>query len=154
VVLVVASSRGPVWLTVLGCLGAVIAVGAGVFVAGAFLTSRVVATTDGLAVRDRWRRATWRWDEIKGFTVRESTPGELRTSPALLLSWQPFPGQSTPVVELTDGSSAPLWVLSSTIRGHGFSMDGATPAEIRAGLLARYQGAVSGRPPTYVPPTP
>jgi len=78
----------------------------------------------------------------------------LRTSPALLLSWQPFPGQSTPVVELTDGSSAPLWVLSSTIRGHGFSMDGATPAEIRAGILARYLGAVSGRPPTYVPPPP
>jgi hypothetical protein len=148
------SWRGPVWLRVLGCLFAITVVGAGVAVAGAFVMSRVVANTKGLVVRDRWRRVAWRWDEIDSVTVADATPGRVRTSPALLLSWQPLPGQSTPVVRLVDGRSEPLWVLSSTKRGPGFSMSGATPAEIRAGILARYQSAVVGHPPTYVPPPP
>jgi hypothetical protein len=154
VFVVVISWRGPTWLTVLGCLVAVTVVGAGLAVAGAFVTSRVVANTEGLSVRDRWRKVSWRWDEIDSFTVSDSTSPRIRTSPALLLSWQPLPGQSTPVVRLVDGTSEPLWVLSSTKRGQGFSMAGATPAEIRAGILARYQGAVVGHPPTYEPPPP
>ena len=116
-----------------------------------FMRSRVTASASGLTVRDRWRRRSWSWDEIERVGVDDAWPASLRGSPAFLLTWRMWPGESTPVLSLRDRSIAHLWILSSPRRDGSFSLGLPTPAEIHAGILARYHGLATSQPPTYVP---
>jgi hypothetical protein len=128
-----------------------LAVAAGYLIIG-MLRSRVLANPTGLSVRDRWRTKEWTWVEVDGFGVEEqrATKGGLVS----LLAWDPLEIVCTPVMTVQGRSLVRLWFLASETRERGLTLGGATAAEVRAGILARYHAAATSGTPTYVPAPP
>lgn len=114
--------------------------------------SRVVADATGLSQANGRHVSRWPWSEVMGFEVADDVPSSVRVSPASLsASWRPRTGDSTPIVRLRNGTIARLTVLTSTRRADGFTLGGASPAEVHAAMLARYHAAITDGTPTFTP---
>jgi len=118
---------------------------------------RVTANTSGVEIHGLVRKRMIEWTEISGVglqTTRSSRARKLLGGPprsASDLFLGSGLGKDAPVIELRNGTHVSLATIGSLSRADGFTGDEPSPAEIKAGLLARYHAAVSGASPTYVP---
>lgn len=114
----------------------------------------VTARPDGMAVQGRVRRRTVAWAEVADIDLDEITVRPVDRKQGLrgaLLDLKLYgaTGTAVPVVRLDDGSELRLWGLGTNTGPLSVLPEGPSPVEVKATLLARYQGLVTGREPTY-----
>ena len=114
----------------------------------------VTARPDGLTVQGRVRSRTVDWAQVACVALDEMTVRPVAKKQGLRgalldLKLYSVSGTAVPVVGLEDGSELRLWGLVTNTGPLSLLPDGPTPVEVKATLLARYHGLVTGREPTY-----
>lgn len=125
------------------------AVVAGGLLAQAFaaLRSGVVATPDGLAVRDHWHWRSLCWDHIVDVQALDTSHERWAgfVGPGVGgLRMRPVAAHSLGVAVTADGTVVALPSFYAAARGEGLSMGGPTPTELKVAALRRYREDIVG----------
>jgi hypothetical protein len=136
---------------------------AGVLVAAGFVVqavglwrSGVVASPEGLAVRDRWRWRRLGWNEVVDVQAFDTAPerwGAYFAGDAAGVRMRPVASMSLGVAVLSNGVAVALPSCYSAAKGEGLSMGGPTPTELKVAALRRYREQAIGPWPDPQPPT-
>lgn len=113
----------------------------------AALRSGVVATPDGLAVRDHWRWRSLSWDHIVDVQALDTSHERWAgfVGPGVGGLWmRPVAAHSLGVAVTADGTVVALPSFYAAARGEGLSMGGPTPTELKVAALRRYREDLVG----------
>ena len=111
------------------------------------LRTVVVATPEGLRVRDLWRTRTWRWDQILDVRAVETPPERWNTfiGPGFArLQRHPVAAYSLGLVATADGTVVALPTFYAAAAGEGLLTGDPPPTDVKVAALRRYREETFG----------
>lgn len=116
----------------------------------ALARSGVVATPEGLALRENWRWRNLSWTEIVDLQAVDTSTERWATffdGDEIGVRMRPVGAYSLGVIVTADRDAMVLPSCQSAARGEGLNMGGPTPTELKVAALRRYREQVVGEWP-------